>query len=363
VHTLDRTLALTFLRSYAIVLLSLLSLYVVIDLFTNLDAFASRGTFRGMISHILQYYAVRVSQIFDRLSEAIALLAAMFTVAGMQRSNELLPQLSAGISTQRVIRPVLFGSIVMLLLGPLNQEFVIPRVADELQIPRDDPNQERPIEMRGAFDPSGMHIEGFSGYRKEKRIRNFFVTFPESGSAGMLHLQADEAIYLDVGPSGASGWALYNTSPEVLPEPLPDELLPLGPRRYFLRTRSIDFDMLTRSSNLYALASTAKLQEVLSSPDPRRMAPVAVMFHMRFARPFVGVVMILLGLSIILRDHNRHVLVSSGLCLAMSAGYYALVLGCKYLGENDYLAPPLAAWLPVIAVAPFAIVQYDSMQT
>jgi lipopolysaccharide export system permease protein len=51
-HTLDRMLLFAFFRSYAIVLTSLLSLYVIIDLFTNLDDFAGRGSFVGMMRHI-----------------------------------------------------------------------------------------------------------------------------------------------------------------------------------------------------------------------------------------------------------------------------------------------------------------------
>ena len=56
--------------------IALLSLYVVIDLFTHLDDFAGRGSLSGMLMHIGKYYSVRIAQIFDRLSEAIVLMAA-----------------------------------------------------------------------------------------------------------------------------------------------------------------------------------------------------------------------------------------------------------------------------------------------
>src|SRR5207244_12594830 len=99
----------------------------------------------------------------------------------------------------------------------------------------------------------------------------------------------------------------------TLPDPLPEQLLPLGPRRYFLSVKMIDFESLTRGSNIYPLASTAKLNEILNSPETRRLAPVAVIFHMRFTRPLVGLTVVVLGLAIIVRDQNRHVLASAGL--------------------------------------------------
>lgn len=370
-HTLDRMLFVAFLRSYAIVLVSLLSLYIVIDLFTNLDDFAGRGSFSGMVRHIGKYYGVRVSQIFDRLSEAICLLAAMFTVSWMQRNNELLPQLASGIPTHRVLRPVLLGSAFMIALGPINQEYVIPMVADELQIPRDDPELKREVEVRGSFDSTGVHIEGNAGQRKERKVRGFCVTFPENGPSGMSHLAAEEAVYLPASQPLAipghgnlsGGWILYQTTPETVPDASPDQLIPLGPRVYFLRTRDADFDSMTRNSNWHAFASTAKLREMLNRPDPRRLAHVAVLFHMRFTRPLVGILMVLLGLSIILRDQNRHVLISSGMCLAMCAVFYAGIYGCKFLGENDLLAAPLAAWLPILFFGPVTLAYYDAMQT
>ena len=104
--TLDRMLFYTFVRSYFIVWTSILSLYVVVDLFTNIDDFSGRGEgIRSVINHIAGYYGYRISQIFDKLAEVITLLGAMFTVSWMQRNNELLPQLSAGIPTRRVLRP------------------------------------------------------------------------------------------------------------------------------------------------------------------------------------------------------------------------------------------------------------------
>src|SRR5881397_2308497 len=108
---LDRLLIWSYVKSYLICLVSLLSLYIVVDLFTNLEDFAQQETsLVPVLKTIGTYYGYRVSQIFDRLCEAIVLLAAMFTVAWVQRHNELLPLLSAGVPTRRVIRPVLLAA-------------------------------------------------------------------------------------------------------------------------------------------------------------------------------------------------------------------------------------------------------------
>jgi lipopolysaccharide export system permease protein len=101
---------------------SLISLYVVCDLFTHLDSFVNRpGGFVAIARFIISYYVFRIPQVFDLLAEPIALMAATFTVSWMQRNNEMLPQLSAGIPTRRIVRPVLFGGLITISLAPLNR--------------------------------------------------------------------------------------------------------------------------------------------------------------------------------------------------------------------------------------------------
>src|SRR5271163_2536425 len=126
---LDRLMIRSYVKSYIICLISLLGLYIVVDLFMNVSDFAhANDGLRSFLANIAKYYGARSSTIFDRLSEMIVLLAAMFTIAWVQRNNELLPQLSAGVSTHRVVRPVLLTACAMLFLAILNQELLIPRL-------------------------------------------------------------------------------------------------------------------------------------------------------------------------------------------------------------------------------------------
>src|SRR4051812_29038943 len=115
---IDRLMIQGYFKSYAVCLISLLSLYVVVDLFTNLDDFIHHNSsgLRPVVERIVSFYGYRVPQFFDRLCEAIVLLAAMFTVAMMQRNNEQIPLLSAGVSTQRIVAPVLCSACFMMTL-------------------------------------------------------------------------------------------------------------------------------------------------------------------------------------------------------------------------------------------------------
>src|SRR5215831_8142175 len=106
IKLIDRQMVRGYFKSYLACLASLLSLYIVIDLFINLDDFMHRKDHQGLqaiLLHVLSYYSCTITKIFDMMSEPTALLAAMFTVALLQRHNEQLPLLSAGVSTQRIV--------------------------------------------------------------------------------------------------------------------------------------------------------------------------------------------------------------------------------------------------------------------
>jgi lipopolysaccharide export system permease protein len=364
VTLLDRLLFRAFLKAYVYCLSSLLCLYVVVDLFTNLEDFAPHAQGLGATLELVgRYYGYKVAQIFDRLCEAIVLLAAMFTVAWVQRNNELLPLLSAGVSTRRVIRPVLLGAGVMVGLGVANQELLIPRIADALLADRDDHTGEKPMLVQGGFEPTGVHIEGGTGRRNGETVRPFYCLFDDH-NGGLLHLRAERAYYLPPDAPGPyrGGWLLTDATPAAV-DRCPPGLTQIDPGKYFLAVRELDFDALTRRSNWYMFAPTERLRALLYRPDGRRQPAVAVLFHMRLTRPLLGLILVFMGLALILRDQNRNVFIGTGLCLVMCALFFGAVFTCKQLGDSEYLSPALAAWVPVLLFGPLAVAMFDAIHT
>jgi lipopolysaccharide export system permease protein len=367
IKIIDRQMVRGYFKAYFVCLTSLLSLYVVVDLFNHLDDFTRKGTnFLGTLKIIGTYYTYQVIQIFDRLCEAITLMAAVFTVTWMQRCNEQVPLLSAGVSTRRIVLPVLLCAWSMLSLAALNQEFLIPRIANRLIFDKSDPGGDRELDVKGAYEPNLIHIAGKTASRKDQVVRGFQCLIPESVSGTQIHLTAREAHYVNNGPN-QRGWELIDTHPPDLTEygswenSKILEVRDIG--RYFLHTREVDFDTVTRPTNWYQYASTFRLYEEMQKPESARLAPMAVLFHTRLTRPLLGMLLVFLGLSVVLRDQNRNVILSAGSCLVLCGIFFLCSYGCKMLGENDYLAPALAAWLPLLAFGPLAMVFFDAVHT
>jgi lipopolysaccharide export system permease protein len=319
-----------------------------------------------ILKHIGVYYGYKVAHIFDLLCEAIVLLAAMFTVAWMQRNNELLPLLSAGIPTQRVVRPVLLSATAMLGLTVANQELVLPQIATFLFYAREDPNGEKEIEVHNVFEPNRIHITGERASRRQRVVKNFSCLIPEGLARNMLHLNAKEAYYFPPGqgPCGGGGWLLTGTQPAELEGWDNTAVLRvLDSGKYFLYTQEADFEAITRNRTWFAFASTYRLLAELNKPDSMRLASMAVRFHMRLTRPILGLLLVFMGLSVILRDQNRNVYISTALCLVLCGLFFGACFACKHLGDNEYFSPALAAWLPVLVFGPLAFVLFDAIHT
>jgi lipopolysaccharide export system permease protein len=363
---IDRLLVRAYFKAYFVCLISLLGLYIVVDLFTNLDEFTGRHHgIMPVLHHIGFYYGHQVALIFDRLCEAIVLLAAMFTIAWMQRNNELLPLLSAGVSTRRVLRPVLFSASLMLTLAIANQELHIPNIARNLTNQKEDPYGEAPQPVQALYEPNGIHIHGSRASRKDLSVQEFYVTIPQGIFKNMLHLSAKEARYIPPGAGQRSGgWLLLNTQPTDIDSlDNPAVLEQIDPGKYFLHTKEITFETITRRPNWYNLSSTLQLFAELQKPESIRLAAMAVLFHMRLTRPIIGMILLLLGLSVILRDQNRNIFISAGVCVVLCGVFFAALFGCKQLGDNDILPPALAAWLPVLLFGPLSVVMFDAVHT
>lgn len=389
---LDRQRYWAFLKAYLICFFSLVGLYVVIHAFTNIDEFTkvADGT-ADLFGRMGWYYLIHFTEFYDRLCGVITMMAAIFTVTWMQRNNELLAMLAAGISTRRVIRPVIVSALVVNALAVANQEWIIPSIgASQLQRdPADD--IKRPVTIFGRYDVNGILIHGKDADRRTQTIRPFNATLP-IGLFGTSHeIEAREARHIpeeaarcpyrrgwllwgaSIKPSDALLDELQGESERLLVRLSPEELArfpaPQGQQAalngaaYFLHT-NITFDAITRKRSWYQFASSCELIRGLSDPanDAERME-MLVFLHGRILRPALSLTLLFLSLPLVLGGDNRNTFVNLGLSLATSAVFYAALFMTQFLGNNAVITPELAAWAPLIGFGTLATARWDKIRT
>ncbi|QDV35411.1 LptF/LptG family permease [Tautonia plasticadhaerens] len=387
---LDRQRYWAFLKAYVICFVSLVGLIIVIDAFANFDEFTQAAGGLALLKKIGRYYLVRTSLFLDRLSGVIAMMAAVFTATWMQRNNELLAMLAAGVGTKRVIRPVLISACLVNGVAVLNQEWVMPEIADELMQKPAHFDGKQVTAFHSRQDRNGVAVSVGTGGEGDPRRRivtkfHAFLPVPALGTFGTV--DAAEAAYVPPGHAGvphSGGWLLRRArvsppdapvDPELLIElqapdglagfpPSKDGLADLGGRTFFLRT-DVSFKAITRDHReWFRYASTPDLVEALADPsnDPEK-TEIAVYLHTRMLRPLMGMALLFLSLPLVLGGEGRNMFLNLGLSLATSAAYYGTLNVAQYLGGNGVLTPMIAAWGPLVAFGTIAAARWDSIRT
>lgn len=382
---LDRERYWAFLKAYVICFTALVGLYVVIDAFSNLDEFAKRASGAPEMFQVMgRFYLVHMTEFYDRLCGVISMMAAIFTVTWMQKNNELLAMLAAGISTQRVIRPVIISAVVVSGLAIANQEFLMPRLAADLQRSHDDDGT-RPVKVYSRYDSNDVLFYGEDANRNARVVNKVSVTFPVEVFGAIRELAAKQALYVapdDRRSPLQGGWLLRGARFTL---PVEDEALEgsplvrltdtkgfpppvgntpeLGHESYFLYS-GLTFQAITRNRQWYQYAPTVDLLLGLSDPanEPEK-TDIAVFLHNRLLRPMLGVALLCLTLPLVLGGYGRNMFINLGLSLGTSALFYGMVFLSQYLGGHAVLTPEQAAWFPLIGFGTLAVARWGAIRT
>ena len=385
---LDRQRYWAYIKAYVICFTALVGLYIVIDAFSNFDEFTQRASGVIPLSKVMgRYYLVHMSEFYDRLCGVIGMMAAIFTVTWMQKNNELLAMLAAGISTQRVIRPVIVSAVVISGLAVVNQEWIMPELGEELMKPHADDGSIQ-VKVASRYDSNRVLIHGDAADRGTRTILKFFATIPVEVYGEIFEVEAVQARYIPAGDPTApmsGGWLLRGVRP--LNTPLPPDTAPverrllvklvdgkgfpppsgeikdLGGDTYFLRT-SLGFRSLTRRRQWYQYAATTDLIRGLTDPsNESEKMDIAVFLHNRILRPCLALALLFLTLPQVLGGYGRNMFVNLGISLGTAGVFYGLNFMSQYLGSHAVIAPELAAWAPLIGFGTIAVFRWDAIRT
>lgn len=367
--TFDRYLLRLFVKVLLACFVSMVGLYIVIDGFGNLDEFIGYGREQGGLHKVVaDYYSARIPWFFDHASGLLALVAGMFAITWLQRTNELTALMAAGITTKRIVRPLLAAAVVVSLLAAANRELVIPEVRDKLVRNAQDWLGQTAHKVDPVTDNrTDILLSGRASIAAEERIQEpTFTLHRQHGEFGRK-LVAENAFYHSPTAGRPGGYLLVGvTQPENHVE-LASASLDGKPvilsssdtnwleaNQLFVASE-VTFADLACGPQYRQFASTGELVTGLRNPSLDFGLSTRVAMHARFVQPFLDVTLFALGLPLVLTRRNRNVFVAAGLGVGVVIAYFLVVIVCQALGASGFLlSPALAAWAPLIILAPTA---------
>ena len=216
----------SFFKAYVICYVSLVGLFIVIDAFSNMDEFTKRADGVVEMSQVMgRFYLIRQSLFFDYLCGVIGMMAAIFTVTFMQRNNEQIAILAAGVSTHRAIRPVLISSVIVSTFAVANQELVMPRYAEDLAKSHDDDGQ-RTVHVSSRYDSRHILIGGLDADRASKTLMPLDAIIPPELVGEIKLLRGRQGAYIPPDHPTAplkGGWLVRDAT---INPPLEDDAVP-----------------------------------------------------------------------------------------------------------------------------------------
>lgn len=382
---LDRERYWAYLKAYVVCFTALVGLAIVIDAFSNFDEFTKRASGAFELFRVMgRFYLVRMTEWYDRLCGVIGMMAAIFTVTWMQKNNELLAMLAAGISTHRVIRPVIVSTAIVSALAIANQEFLMPDLAEEL-MKRHDDDGSAPVRVTSRYDVYGILVTGETADRRTQTAEKLTVTFPAQLVGSQYVLEAKQATYIPDGDFKSprrGGWLLRGVATDTskakerpdgvwierlendagFPPPFGDNSAIAG-ETYFVKT-SLTFRDVTRRRQWYRYAKTTELIRGLSDPaNDADKLEIEVFLHSRMLRPLLGLSLLLLSLPQVLGGYGRNMFINLGLSLGTAALFYGVSFMMQFLGEHGVVPAEISAWGPLIGFGTFAAIRWDAIRT
>ncbi|MEO0132145.1 MAG: LptF/LptG family permease [candidate division WOR-3 bacterium] len=344
----DRYLVSEFLKFLVLALLALVTIYVLIDLFSELDYYLNRHTpFFTVIKYYFFYIPSGISLLFPS-----AVICACFLVYGrLIREQSILVLESAGISIYRLLMPlVTLGTVFVLLQFTFYEFITIPcnQILNSIRIYEIE-RQAQLIKSR-RYNLFVRDLERTMYYIKEyqadllgKKItqaemRDFvIINFAQDGT---IIRRADGAVARYVNHQWIGQEVVirnFEGEKQETYEYYPEMALPITQKPDFFLEELHNIEEL-QIWNLFRCL--AELKRSGSHP-----AKVELELHFRFANAIAVFIIIVFSLFLAILIRKTGIMFGLALGLLFAFLYWGLIQVSKAYGQILVLSPPIAAWL------------------
>ena len=362
---LDKYVVTNFLIGYVVAFCVLIGLTIMIDLFVNLDEFAEQteyGIF-AVVWNIFSYYGTHSTLYFRDFAGMITVVAAVFSLGKMVRHNELVAVMASGISLKRVIAPIILLALLLTGLLVIDQEIIIPRLADKLVRRHDTMVGQETYDVWFISDGRGslicsrrFDVETSTLHSPTILMRSKILDSSRWAVTGWI--SAEEAVYnVETGRWDLTNGRFNRVGSDESDQRLDSFPSDITPKDIPVRRHALHKTLLSS----WQLAALAK-----QGTKIKDFAQLHGQKHFRITDPIINLVMLMISLPILVCRDPKSMKSAIFFSFAMTGGCFITTFVCKLL-TTEYVfhrvMPELWAWLPVFIFLPIAFIQLDSMKT
>jgi len=364
---LDRYLFSIFGTAFALVTITFVALFTAMDLSSRIARILSLKNI-NTLSFLVQYYLVRLPMFLHLVLPAVTLFASMFTVIQLQKTNELLPMITSGVSLRRLSFIFVAGALVCAALMGILDEFVLPALMDPIGETDDILISDKPL--KGLLIIASDLVFNVDEYdRVNRRMKGLLLTrYRENGKRREV-IRAETATW----EHATKTWILRNGEKQPFEEDGSPKLVhtPGQSPRIFVEPLKPEGERISEPDpkefqRRYSLSGRnyryGELMELINK-NPR-IPTYWMHVHLKFASPLGPLVLLFLGLPFVAGTQHRSFYRGVGLCLLLTIAYYAATFVCFELGiRGGSLSPAVAVWGPIAVFGLAGLVSFLRMRS
>jgi lipopolysaccharide export system permease protein len=367
---LDRYVAKNFLIGYVIAFGVLIGLRIIIDLFVHLDEFTEQPDLKAIyvMKRMLVFYTVNCALYFREFAGMITVVAASFSFSKMVHSNELVAVMASGVSLKRIIAPIVLLALLLTGVLVIDQEFVIPSLADQLVRSHDEIPGEEIYTIKFINDGNGSLIcSGRFDVGTSTLFTPTIVTRRKEADSYIWEvtgrIDAEKAVYNGNGKT--KGWDLiegrfFEIGSTKGVQPIAFYASEITPSEIPIMLKS-EHKTLLSWKQLSALVKQAEQGKIKDSRELYSQK------HFRVTEPIINLVMLMVCLPILVCRDPKAMKSAVTISFAMVGGCFIVTFICKMLAPeanvSNFYQIGFYAWLPIFIFFPIALIELDSMKT
>ena len=339
IRTIDRYLLMRFIISLCLAVGAITLVALIVDLVENLENIVDNAP---SVKDVILYYIYLLPWIYKIIVPAAVLLAGLFSIGLLSRTNEILAMKSAGVSLYRIALPLLAFSLLLSIANFFFNEEVLPRATAER-----DRIKHGGIKKDAARDGSilyslsrqgeGGFIYHFETLRPgQNEARNCLVQRFESDS--LLESYRGERMWFDRGR-----WIIYNGIHRSFADGREtyakfDSLVLDNCRERpeeFVKFRGKPEDMGYRELKGYI-----EVLKKTGSPYTRELVDLKT----KLSFPLTSFIVMFICIPVASNPRRSGVAISFAIASGISLVYFVVFKITQSLGYSGKLPPDAAAW-------------------
>jgi len=336
---LARYISIKFINVLVFAIISFLAIFIIVDLIENLDRFINN---QFPARAVIEYYIYYVPFILILIMPVAVLLAALFSVGGLARHNEIIAMKAAGISLYRIFTPVLLISFLISLFALFIANRMVPLGTEKQAKINEQYLKNRPARRRlnnvYLRDDQNRRIS-MRYFNAQTNVGNVVSIRTLEGTSLKKRIDARRIAWED------SVWTLYEGFERSFTDL--DEHAESFDQKQFVDT-SMRPDNITRLLKNPEEMSYRELKDFIeevkrNGGDPNRWI---VDLYLKIAMPFANLIIVLFGLPLSSSQTRRSSAAKGfGISLVVTFVYFGILKTTQSLGHNGKLEPIAAAWL------------------